>query len=386
MKIALVGPISLKMLQPYLQNAENIPEGYGYPLAAYYVLELLAKGHEVAVVTNSWDCQENQYYKGEKLTVHLFPRRRLDKMMLTFYRQERNDCIKAIKILNPDIVHANWTYEFAWAAIDSGFPYIVTARDDPWQILRTMPSVYRFYRLICGYLIIPRIRNMAVNSPYLEKQVTKHYFFKGKSYVVPNGLNQNMNYRERDIKCKQNIIIGTVTGWNTRKNPKVTLKAFKKVKEKIPNAQLLMVGTNCQSGSVAEEWAIKNHCQDGVQFMGALSNKDTINILHNEVDVFVHTTREESFGMSILEAMAQALPIVAGKNSGAIPWLLDYGNAGILTDINDEDSVADSIFKLCSDSGLSKVLGRKAFERVKCLFSMKMMTNRYLEVYNEIVT
>ena len=79
-------------------------------------------------------------------------------------------------------------------------------------------------------------------------------------------------------------------------------------------------------------WAQKKGLSDGVNFVGPVDPDELIDI-YEQVDLMVHPSMEESFGMVLVEAMARKIPVIGGEKSGAVPWVLDNGKAGVLTDI-----------------------------------------------------
>jgi len=98
--------------------------------------------------------------------------------------------------------------------------------------------------------------------------------------------------------------------------------------------------------------------------------------LRAEADIFTAhschgplTLHEEAFGVSFVEAMAAALPVVSGR-SGSLPELIDDGRDGFLVEPGDVEAHADAFLRLASDPGLRQSLGeagwRKAKERFSC--------------------
>jgi glycosyltransferase involved in cell wall biosynthesis len=80
------------------------------------------------------------------------------------------------------------------------------------------------------------------------------------------------------------------------------------------------------------------------------------------VDVLVHPSREESQCMVVIEAMAMGLPVIAGKCSGAIPWVLAGGKAGMLVDVTSAKAIARAMQAMIEDTVLRDrlaVAGRK---------------------------
>ena len=84
-------------------------------------------------------------------------------------------------------------------------------------------------------------------------------------------------------------------------------------------------------------------------------------------DVFVLPTRADSFPLSILEAMAAGLPVVA-SSVGAIPWLLDDGACGALVPVGDAEALAASLVHLARHPEQRAALGQAARARQRALF------------------
>lgn len=74
-----------------------------------------------------------------------------------------------------------------------------------------------------------------------------------------------------------------------------------------------------------------------LSFHGILDKRELLNRLH-QADVFILLSRQEAFGISILEAQATATPVIA-SNVGGIPEVLDEGKAGFLIEPNSPDAL-----------------------------------------------
>jgi len=59
---------------------------------------------------------------------------------LDLFAAERAGVRQAMEEDPCDLIHAQWTYEFALAALATGQPTLVTAHDAPWRVLRHMPA------------------------------------------------------------------------------------------------------------------------------------------------------------------------------------------------------------------------------------------------------
>ena len=386
MNILICSPISLQLLADYVEKGSSLPEGYRYPLAAYLVRIYLSLGHNVHVVTSAPQVKKTKVWAGDKLTLWVTPRRGKYLFCLDGYRREIRAMVASTKKANPDIVHAHWTYEFAHAAIASGYPHLVTARDSPWAIVRYMTSPYRIFRLIYAYRVVPFIRNLSVISPYLEDHYRRHFFYRRKIRLIPNGLSLELFQKSsKQFNSRKAPVFVSISGWGPRKNLKVILKAFPQVLKQIPKARLIVIGAYLGSGGPCERWALKKGLYKNVDFRGHLSHTECLEVLRNETDIFVHPSLEESFCMTLLEAMASGLPVIGGRDSGAVPWLLDNGNAGVLADVCNQDDVAEKMVMLALNQTSYNEVAAQGFNRARKYFVMDKVADEYLKAYKEIL-
>ncbi|MEX0326083.1 MAG: glycosyltransferase family 4 protein [Puniceicoccaceae bacterium] len=384
MKICYCGPISLQLLGDLVGQGESLPGGYLYPLGAYLVRALHAAGLEVVVVTSCKDAVEAGSREGRGLQIHFTPRRAGIPLMLDAYGRERHLMTRVIRECGADLVHAQWTYEFAHAGVDSGLPCLVTARDAPWEIARYTRSPYRIFRAAYSSTVLKRVRNLSVISPYLEKQFLSMRF-AGRIAVVPNGLPEALVASRPVRQTGQRMRFLSVTGWDRRKNPKALIRAFNHIWSENPETHLTVVGKEMGQGGAAQAWAVRKGLDGGIAFHGMVKHSTVIDLMRHSTDVFVHSTREESFCMTILEAMAQGLPVVAFPGSGAVPWLLGKGEAGRIAKGTGWRQLADAMESLAASPGERETLGRKGIQRAAGQFTMDTIAKQYISLYEHIL-
>jgi L-malate glycosyltransferase len=98
--------------------------------------------------------------------------------------------------------------------------------------------------------------------------------------------------------------------------------------------------------------------------------------------VLAHPSLEESFGMIVLEAMATGTPVVAGRASGAVPWLL-ANDAGVLVDVRNSAAIAEAINGLLGDPELSAKKGMLANLRASAEFRSEYLAKQYLHALSD---
>ena len=88
--------------------------------------------------------------------------------------------------------------------------------------------------------------------------------------------------------------------------------------------------------------------------------------------------------MSILEAMAHSLPVVA-PNVGGIGEVVNNGEDGYLIDIRDPKAFAEKVFLLYKNMQLRRIMARAARQKIVKSFSVENMAAQYHELYINVV-
>ena len=115
---------------------------------------------------------------------------------------------------------------------------------------------------------------------------------------------------------------------------------------------------------------------DRIEMVGVV-DADTGDRLRREADLFTAHNRigpvsrqEEAFGVSIVEAMAAGIPVVAG-NSGSLPEIVEDGVQGILVEPGDIEAHAEAFLKLARDPNLRARMGRAGWDRARKHFTVE---------------
>ncbi len=384
MRIAYMGPISLHLLQEEGVDVTTTPVGFQYAFGAYLVREYLRRGHEVSIMTTIHRLPSPYSWSNDRLSIDAVPTRRAYLFCIDAFRRERRQMIAALSRRKPDVIHAQWTYEFAHAALGSGCPCLVTARDSPRQILRHSPSPYRLYNKFYADWLIPRIPRLTAVSPYMRQELLDSYVLKSSPVVIPNGIRPEIFANAKSARPVRPFTFTTVAGWDPRKNPEPLLAGFAELLRRHPDCRLHLIGRGFEPGGPAAKWATGRGFSAGVRFLGHLSHADVLRQLREHTDAFVHPTLEESFGSSILEAMSQRVPVIAGVDSGAVPWILDDGRAGMLVDVTSPESLRSGMETMMNDTDLRERYARDGYERAFSKFTLATVADQYLSVLGDV--
>lgn len=382
-RVALCGPLPVASLQPWLEVPADrpLPRGsWGTPVAQLARAYLRA-GEELVVVTLSADVTEEVVLRGPLLELRVRPSRQHHRARDGF-RAERRHVAAALRSAEVDIAHAHWSYEYALGALDSRTPTLVTVRDWAPTMLRMMPDPYRAVRLLLNLEVLARARHLTVTSPYMRDRLRR--WGRRDVPVIPNALDDDAFVRADEITTagRAPMVLAANNGVGRRKNAATLLEAFPAVRRAVPDMRLQLVGDGYEPDGEAARLA--GGPLDGVEFAGALDHESLLRRM-GEAQVFVHPSREESFGMVLVEAMSQGTPVVAGRRSGAVPWVLDEGRAGVLTDITDPQALAGALSALLSDAARREAVARAGHARAWSSFRLSGVVGRYRDCYQAVL-
>ncbi len=389
MRIGMAGPIVVSDFAAYLDRKSdrtNLPVGLGGTPVNLLSLELLKRGHQLVIFTLDPSVDTELVLEGKQLKICLGPYR--PKRARDFFRLEREMMEKAIRRERPTLVHAQWTYEFALAAIAADIPHIVTAHDAPIQVLRHNFIPYRIARTLMAIKAIRQADCIAAVSPHVAKHLERFFFPKRRVDVIPNGLpNSIFDDWEWSKKPKSGVItfFTILNGWGGLKNGQVAIQAFAKLSETYRPARLVMLGAGHDPGGPAELWARKHGLADGIEFAGSVAYETLQNRISKECDILVHPALEEAHPMAIIEALAKAVPVIGGERAGGVPWTLDFGEAGMLVDVRSPEKVANAMLMLVQDSELRKRLSEAGYRKARRHFSIEAVADAYEKKYEEIL-
>jgi glycosyltransferase involved in cell wall biosynthesis len=92
----------------------------------------------------------------------------------------------------------------------------------------------------------------------------------------------------------------------------------------------------------------------------------------------------ETFGISVIEAMAFGLPVVATR-AGGLPEVVEDGVTGILVPPGDSEALAEAQLRLLLDPDLRRRMGQAGRERVQSEFTVDRIVSQMLDVYHSVI-
>ena len=175
------------------------------------------------------------------------------------------------------------------------------------------------------------------------------------------------------------LVLGTVARFDPVKGLDVLLRAFATLLERVPAAQLLLVGDGSETPrlrGLVHDLGVGSR----VVFTGFIP--DAARCLP-VMDLYVSASWREGLPLAALEAMAGGLPIVATRVPGHVDVVED-GVTGVLVPPGDSDRIAHEAARLLQDPVRRRALGEAGRQRVEGRFALARMLDEVAALYREI--
>ena len=228
------------------------------------------------------------------------------------------------------------------------------------------------YKIIDRTTRSPTKKYLAV-SDYLKLQMLKSGLSKDKITVVYNGL----KFPEPNPKAHKGLIIGSVGRLHPVKGYDLLIRALAKLPNKNIQLKIAGVGKDLEKlKNLARELGI----DDKVKFVGF--KKDIYKFL-NSLDIYIQSSVNEGFGLAVIEAMSQRLPIIVTP-VGSLKEIVKDGKTGIISKDSWPDSLADAISNYIENPKLAKNISKNARNYVIENFDINIWAKKTAEVYIKV--
>lgn len=210
--------------------------------------------------------------------------------------------------------------------------------------------------------------------------------YESNLMFIHNGISQDYFVRDCQIddnRKENNISSGSrlclmISTYEKRKGHRFLFEVFKKVLEECPDTYLIV----CGFGHEFEIEAVNSYLREsGLQERVFLFGfRDDVDSLFREADVLLVTSQEdEPFNLTIIEAMARRVPVVATA-VGGIPEVIGSNDGGFLVDPNDINGFAKIVTRLLQDNQLRIDVGKEGHRRYLRQFQAEGMALEYAKL------
>ena len=223
-------------------------------------------------------------------------------------------------------------------------------------------------------------------SPAVEKHLKEDFHVKAEEIALVQsgidisdylGLSPRAHKEERGEEC---FWIGIVARLSDVKGQDILVEAIRDIVHYVSKVKVVIAGEG-KLAPLLRKMVSDYELEDVVEFFPVFScTADILEML----DVFVMPSRQEGLGLSILEAQAASLPVVA-SNVGGIPSLIEDGKTGFLVEPENSKRLAKILVGVWGMEDKGRSVGLAAREFVKEARFLENMISGTLKVYREVV-
>ena len=179
---------------------------------------------------------------------------------------------------------------------------------------------------------------------------------------------------------QQRPVIGTVARLIPAKGIDVFIQAVQLLRPEIPELKAVIIGDGPAAGEL-KALSRDLGLSSTVEFLG---QREDVREQLQKMAVFVLPTRSEGLGISVLEAMAMGVPVIATA-VGGVPELVRHNHTGLLVRQDEYGAIARSVRQLLRNKERAEALRMAAYEHAAKNFSIDAMLQRTYAIYRRVV-
>jgi glycosyltransferase involved in cell wall biosynthesis len=179
------------------------------------------------------------------------------------------------------------------------------------------------------------------------------------------------------------IVIGYIGRIVPDKGITTLVEAFEKVQKKKAGTYLLLVGNIDNVRDSLDDKTLDKLNSDPHIIFDNEFVRDVVPF-YAAMDIMTLPSRREGFGLTLIEASALGLPVIATKVTGCVDAVVD-GRTGLLVDVDDAEQLSDAINYLLENPNLRSELGKNGSERAAKLFDSNELVHRHMDFYRNIL-
>lgn len=346
------------------------------------------RGHEVMVAfLESTDAVVPELEALGIRCERLLPRRTLAASPLADFTPS---CVvtyrRLITDFRPDVIHSHVPRPTLWAALALRTmgrrpPFIYTEHSIQEVYPRWAAPLYRIFLPVTRAVVaVSNASAMSFSRRWIGYRGSVRRIWNG---VDPNRLAPRCSRTEtrRELGATEDTqVVCNVANLTRPKSHLTLIEALSRLEPNAGQLQCWIVGSFEHEPAMVEavRAAIANQgLGETVKLLGR--RRDVPDLLH-AADIFVLSSRQEGFPITILEAMAAGKPIVATDVGGCAEAVVD-GETGLIVPPEDPAALAEAIASLLADPERTRAMGAAGRERVQREFTVDRMVEQHLELY-----
>ena len=313
----------------------------------------------------------------EELEKAHIPVRFIGKKPNKDWNKTSKELIKLFCQFRPDVVHSH---------LESVTFHVCRSLYKKTKIVQTIHSTKMLYKYVQKFYLSPRCSIIVAISKRIQTLLQESLKISPeKIKLIYNGIEiDNFFYDNRNVtnKVKNIVAIGRFTKAKDYPN---LLSAFSVLKSLLENERLdvpnlLLVGDGELKDQIEEE-AKERKLSENVKFLGV---RNDIPDLLKKSDIYVMASEWEGLSISLIEALASGIPIVA-TDAGSNSEIVENNVSGLIVPIKDPETLAKSLYNLIIDDQMRKKFSKEATIKAQ-QFTIEECAKKHIEMYKEVLS
>jgi glycosyltransferase involved in cell wall biosynthesis len=233
-------------------------------------------------------------------------------------------------------------------------------------------------------LLAPLPHGIFAVSHDLRRHMLSEGFPASRVGVIANGIAVGNTPRETDRRSARAellippdaVVFGTAARLDPVKDLGTLIDAFARVRWNMSSARLVILG----DGPEREELVRRARAQRVSESVVFAGYRGDVRALLPACDVYVNSSVSEGISLTILEAMAAKLPVIATRVGGT-PEVVSDGENGVLVPARDSDALARAMLAIARDDRRRASLAASGRAIVEARFTLDRMIDDYARAY-----
>jgi glycosyltransferase involved in cell wall biosynthesis len=228
-----------------------------------------------------------------------------------------------------------------------------------------------------------KIKSLLINKDGIPENKITSVYIGIDGDEMRRDKSAGFELRKKLSIAEESVVIGNVGRLVEFKGQEYLIRAFAEAQKEIQDIHLIIAGDGKLKKNLLE-LTEKLEVKQKVTFTGFFEN---LSELYSVFDIYAHTSIEgggELFPISIINALAQGLPVIA-SDIGDVETMIKNGVNGYLVNEKDVSSIKDKIIKLCRNPELLIEFGRKSKVMFEEKFTLDKMNDSVIEIYKSIL-
>lgn len=226
--------------------------------------------------------------------------------------------------------------------------------------------------------VLARAELRIANSPFTAARIAQAHPDIGPVAACPLALPPHLaSHGDEALPFRLGphvvLAVGRMNRTERYKGHDELIAAWPAVAAGVPDAQLVMVGEGDDASRLRQK-AAATRVGDRILFAGFVS-RTMLDTLYRRTAVFALPSRGEGFGLVYLEAMAHRLPCIGSIHDAAGEVIID-GNTGRLVNLDNPDSLSETIASLLLDEDRRQRMGEAGYSRLRAEFTFDRFKQR----------